>query len=343
MNRESNPLIVRPIAEADGYEPLVTLLSDESPETRLDLARSIRERLLESDFVDSGIFVAEREGRLVGAASFSHSPGRLGSVRPPVWLEAAGESVRDLLFSRLEERSREAGVTTQFVSRPSEGSEGELDSFRFLFDGRPWRRASVSELADAGFHERVDLDVYLRDLREEAPTSFADNDRWNWADESSLPTEALENLVAATYEGSLDCPMLNGKRSVSDVLAGYRAEGQRDESLWQVLREGERPVGCLFLADHPETDSIELLYLGVRPEERGRGLGAAVVQQAIALGRNRGRTVLALSADANNRPAGEIYRSLGFRRLDRRQVFLKFSSGAAEASENASREFPERP
>jgi ribosomal protein S18 acetylase RimI-like enzyme len=92
-----------------------------------------------------------------------------------------------------------------------------------------------------------------------------------------------------------------------------------------VLREGERPVGCLFMADHPETDSIELLYLGVRPEERGRGLGAAVVQQAITLGRDRGRTVLALSADANNRPAGEIYRSLGFRRLDRREVFLKFS------------------
>jgi ribosomal protein S18 acetylase RimI-like enzyme len=216
-------------------------------------------------------------------------------------------------------------VTTQFVSRPSEDSAAGEDPFRFLFDGRAWRRASNSELSDAGFHERVDLDVYLRDLREEAPLPESGDERLTWADESSIPTEALENLVAATYEGSLDCPMLNGKRTVSDVLAGYRAEGQRDESLWQVLREGERPVGCLFMADHPETDSIELLYLGVRPEERGRGLGAAVVQQAIALGRNRGRTVLALSADANNRPAGEIYRSLGFRRLDRREVFLKFS------------------
>lgn len=325
MSSEPKPLIVRPIAEADGYEPLVTLLSDESPETRLDLARSIRERLLDSGFVASGIFVAQRGDRLIGAASFTHSPGRLGAVRPPVWLESAGQGVRDALFRRLEASSREAGVTTQFVSRPSEDSAAGEDPFRFLFDGRVWRRASNSELSDAGFHERVDLDVYLRDLREEAPSPESGDERLTWADESSIPTEALENLVAATYEGSLDCPMLNGKRTVSDVLAGYRAEGQRDESLWQVLREGERPVGCLFMADHPETDSIELLYLGVRPEERGRGLGAAVVQQAIALGRNRGRTVLALSADANNRPAGEIYRSLGFRRLDRREVFLKFS------------------
>lgn len=325
MSSEAMPLIVRPISEADGYEPLVALLSDESPETRLDLAQSIRERLVASAFVDSGLFVAESQGRLVGAASFSHSPGRLGSVRPPVWLDAAGEVVRDSLFRKIEELAREAQVTTQFVSRPTEASAGDPDPYRFPFDGRIWRRASDAELADAGFHERVELDVYLRDLREEIPATDVNERQWSRADESSIPTDALENLVAATYEGSLDCPMLNGKRSVSDVLAGYRAEGQGDESLWQVLREGERPVGCLFMADHPETDSIELLYLGVRPEERGRGLGSAVVQQAIALGRHRGRTMLALSADANNRPAGEIYRSLGFQRIDRREVFLKFS------------------
>ncbi|HEV7280741.1 MAG TPA: GNAT family N-acetyltransferase [Pirellulaceae bacterium] len=325
MSGEAMPLIVRPIAEADGYEPLVALLADESPEVRLDLARSTRERLQQSGFVDSGIFVAEQTGRLVGAASFSHSPGRLGSVRPPVWLEATGSAVRDALFGRLDDVAREAGVTTQFVSRPSEDAGLEPGTQRFLFDGRAWLRTSTEELRDAGFHERVDLDVYLRDLREEPPPRQADDERLSWADESSIPADALESLVAATYEGSLDCPMLNGKRSVSDVLAGYRAEGQGDESLWQVLREGDRPVGCLFLADHPETDSIELLYLGVRPEERGRGLGAEVVQQAIAMGRTRGRTVLALSADANNRPAGEIYRSLGFSRLDRREVFLKFS------------------
>lgn len=325
MSSDATRLTVRPIAEADGYEPLVAILSDESPDTRLDLARSIRERLLDTGFVDPGIFIAERDGRLVGSASFSHSPGRLGSVRPPVWLESAGEGVRDALFRHLDQRAREAGVTTQFVSRPSDVSGEEEASLRFLFDGRPWRRTSNVELGVAGFHERVDLDVYLRDLREDAPAPAVGDERWNWTDESSLPTDALENLVAATYEGSLDCPMLNGKRTVSDVLEGYRAEGQGDDSLWQVLREGERPVGCLFMADHPETDSIELLYLGVRPEERGRGLGAQVVQQAIALGRDRGRTVLALSADANNRPAGEIYRSLGFRRLDRREVFLKFS------------------
>jgi mycothiol synthase len=325
MSDESMPLIIRPIEEADGYEPLVALLADESPEVRLDLARATRERLQQSGFVDSGIFVAEQEGRLVGAASISQSPGRLGSVRPPVWLESAGLTAREALFRKLEEVAREAGVATQFVSRPSEDAGLEPGEHHFLFDGRAWRRASVEELREAGYHERVDLDVYLRDLREDPPPREAGDERLSWADESSIPTDALESLVAATYEGSLDCPMLNGKRSVSDVLAGYRAEGQGDESLWQVLREGERPVGCLFMADHPETDSIELLYLGVRPEERGRGLGAEVVQQAIAMGRNRGRTVLALSADANNRPAGEIYRSLGFRRLDRREVFLKFS------------------
>lgn len=325
MSSDAMPLIVRPMREEDGYEPLVALLADESPEVRLDLARSTRERLQSSGFVDSGIFVAEQAGRLIGAASFSHSPGRLGSVRPPVWLEAGGLSVRDALFRKLEQVAREAGVTTQFVSRPSENAGLEPGQDRFLFDERGWLRASVEELRDAGFDEHVDLDVYLRDLREDPPPREAGDDRLSWADPSSIPTDALESLVAATYEGSLDCPMLNGKRRVSDVLAGYRAEGQGHDSLWQVLREGERPVGCLFMADHPETDSIELLYLGVRPEERGRGLGAEVVQQAIALGRDRGRTVLALSADANNRPAGEIYRSLGFRRLDRREVFLKFS------------------
>ena len=152
MSSEAMPLIIRPIADADGYEPLVALLADESPEVRLDLARSTRERLQQSGFVDSGIFVAEQQDRLVGAASFSHSPGRLGSVRPPVWLEAAGPAVRDALFRKLEEVAREAGVTTQFVSRPSEDAGLNPEERGFLFDGRAWLRASTDELRDAGFH-----------------------------------------------------------------------------------------------------------------------------------------------------------------------------------------------
>lgn len=326
-------LVVRDFVEADGYAPLVALLSDEAEETRLDLVLAIWTRVIAAEandeFAGDRLFVAERADRLVGVAGATISAGRLAGVRPPVWRENEGESVRDALFRSIEASLDAADAATTFISRPAAEALDQSDSpSLFLLDGEAWRRASDCELAAFGFRDRVELDVLAHDLTEVLQADPPPKARWTWRDASALTATELLELVEATYEGSLDCPVLNGRRSVADVLAGYRCEGE--VAVWEVAFDGEAPVGCSFLADHPETRSMELLYFGVRPSVRGAGLGQAIVRRALLTGVNRGRSALALSADRANGPAGEIYRKLGFVRVDRRRVFLKFSETVAE-------------
>ena len=93
-----------------------------------------------------------------------------------------------------------------------------------------------------------------------------------------------------SYEGTLDCPALNGVRDLPDVLASYRACGEFDPAeRWFIACRGERDVGCLLLADHPDADQWEIVYVGLVPEERGRGSGLALTRHAQWLARQAGR------------------------------------------------------
>ena len=56
--------------------------------------------------------------------------------------------------------------------------------------------------------------------------------------------DLFARTITASYEGSLDCPGLNGKRAVADVLEGHKAAGEFDLNLWFVLREFGQPARC---------------------------------------------------------------------------------------------------
>src|SRR5690606_30179312 len=81
-------------------------------------------------------------------------------------------------------------------------------------------------------------------------------------------------------------------------------------------------VGCLLLADHPATDQIELVYMGMVPEARGHGWGEHVVRQAQWLCRRRGCQRLVLAVDEANDPAVRMYASCGFVSFDRKALWL---------------------
>ena len=76
-------------------------------------------------------------------------------------------------------------------------------------------------------------------------------------------TKRLVAIVERTYEGTLDCPQLNGVREIDDVLAGYRACGVFDPVRWFIVRDKDRDVGCLLLTDHPDEDQWEIVYAGL--------------------------------------------------------------------------------
>ncbi len=130
-------------------------------------------------------------------------------------------------------------------------------------------------------------------------------------------------LLEKTYEGTLDCPPLDGQQATADVLAGYRETGEFRPELWMFIRDGDADVGCLLLADHPADQQYELVYQGVTPAARGRGLGLFITRHAQWLTAQARRERLVLAVDAANHPAVRIYREAGFGQWDRRFLLMK--------------------
>jgi ribosomal protein S18 acetylase RimI-like enzyme len=141
--------------------------------------------------------------------------------------------------------------------------------------------------------------------------------------------QRLETILSRTYEGTQDCPALGGVRDPSDVVEGYLAVGLSAAAHWHVLQLDGADAGCLLLADHPQTEEFELVYVGLAPPYRGRGLGHQAVRHAQWLARVAGRKRLVLAVDATNAPAQAVYAATGFVRYDRRSVWVRvFSLGA---------------
>lgn len=80
-------------------------------------------------------------------------------------------------------------------------------------------------------------------------------------------------------------PELEGTRSLDDVLAGHRAAGRYKPEHWRLGRIPGSPkaAAVLLLAEAPGRDAWEVVYLGLTPEARGRGLGHSVLQHALDL------------------------------------------------------------
>ena len=89
----------------------------------------------------------------------------------------------------------------------------------------------------------------------------------------------LMAVIQETYEGTWDCPQLNGVRSLDDVMAGYRAVGSFIPGLWFLVQNEGLDVGCLLLADHPSSNHWELIYMGIVPQSRGKGWGVQIARQ----------------------------------------------------------------
>jgi mycothiol synthase len=65
-----------------------------------------------------------------------------------------------------------------------------------------------------------------------------------------------------------------------------------------------------------------IVQVGVRPDQRGRGLGAALVVEALRRMRDAGLAEVLLDVNVDN-PAGALYERLGFARIGRRARFSR--------------------
>jgi ribosomal protein S18 acetylase RimI-like enzyme len=157
-----------------------------------------------------------------------------------------------------------------------------------------------------------------------APTLPPDVEVRSYADFDPVAADDLfRRALDASYEETQDCPLLRGIRRTSDVLEGHKATGEFDADLWSVVLQDNAPEGVLLLSYLPERATHELVYLGLSPRLRGRGVARALLQQGIRqLAARRGKT-LTLAVDEANEPALRLYRSFGFRRSDRRLALIR--------------------
>lgn len=113
--------------------------------------------------------------------------------------------------------------------------------------------------------------------------------------EGLLDRDELELLVLAGGGESAD----GGEGAAgSDEVLGYAV-------LWCVLDQGE------------------LANIAVRPELRGRGLGARLLEQVVAVSRRRRVTKLYLEVRDSNDGALRLYERFGFREVGRRTSYYK--------------------
>jgi ribosomal protein S18 acetylase RimI-like enzyme len=105
------------------------------------------------------------------------------------------------------------------------------------------------------------------------------------------------------------------------VLASHRATGDYLPEHWYVARVDGSDAGVLILAGSPTRSAIEIVYMGVAPSHRGRGLALAMLHRALSISRTKRAESLILAVDASNMPAARVYEKFGFQRVAAREAW----------------------
>jgi mycothiol synthase len=273
----------------------------------------------------SGLWVARiRSGRIVGALMTQALAGKAAALWPPEvgpsWRRAA--LAAGLVRAALDDLAARGYRVAQAALDESAGPQAARDLTR---GGMP----RVTELLYLERDTATPLPACeARGPRARAvPTGEgsppAPTPDFDWRPFEPASAAEFREVLLATYVGSLDMPELEGARGLDDILAGHRAAGLFTPEYWQLGRIPTEPeaAAVLLLTEAPGRDAWEVVYLGLTPAARGRGLGRAVIRHALELARAHAST-LELAVDLRNTPAVRLYRATGFTPRDRRAVHL---------------------
>jgi ribosomal protein S18 acetylase RimI-like enzyme len=285
-------------------EALTLTLSDLAPSQRHDLAGSLATLDDRADLLREPLFVAMRDETIVAAAWGQRESGRIALFWPPRFAtdEHFDTSCRlaELVVRDLDDTAVE--LTQVIVTRDDE--------------------SVVPVLTHVGFRQLAEL-LYLTCESERFPRNEPATDL-EFFPYSSAQRERLVHLIKRSYDGTLDCVGLNGVRDVENVVTGYQATGVYRPDNWKIVRSNGQDVGILLMADHPKARHWELMYMGLTPDVRGRGLGRQIAQYAQWMAGRAGVERVVLAVDSVNEPAVRMYRTTGFEMWDRRLVYVRF-------------------
>ena len=268
----------------------------------------------------SGLWVAQRRGRLVGALLTHSLAGRAAAIWPPevetIWVRAA--LAAGLLRPALTTLRHQGIRIAQALVDPSGPATTAGDLVR---GGLP--RVTTLTFLERPTH-RPESDNFTR-------TSGSPTFRWQTL---SPATEAdFRSVLQTTYRGSLDMPELDGVRSLDDVMASHQAAGRFEPTHWSVGHIDDEPeaAAVLLMSEVPDRQVWEIAYLGLTPAARGRGLGRVALTHAYQQARDAQIPRIELAVDARNLPASRLYAAAGFKPFDRRVVHLAILNRSSPA------------
>ena len=132
-------------------------------------------------------------------------------------------------------------------------------------------------------------------------------------------TEADVETVAA-----MDGPTRMTQDNVRDEL-------QRPWSrLWVAREEGPEGAVVAFLVAWHVSDELHVLNVATRSDRRRRGIGRAVMSEAVAYGRRNAVRHLLLEVRRSNRAAIAMYRGIGFFAMGVRSKYYPDDEDAVE-------------
>jgi mycothiol synthase len=253
-----------------------------------------------------GIFVARRDGAIISVFVCLAMPGASGLVWPPCGDASTFESLVAAGLAWLT--SRGTKLVQAIVAAADE--------------------ASLEPLQRVGFRAAGPMFFFRHHV--EPAHLRADRPELNLMPLASAGLDVFAGTLERTYEGTHDFPELAGVRSIFEVIAAYKANPHfREEHSRLAMVRGE-PAGILLLSEVEPFETWDLSYLGVVPEQRGHGLGTALVAAAIDIVYDAGGERLDVAVDSRNGPAIQLYQRLGFQLLGERLVSLRILGCDAE-------------
>lgn len=235
-------------------------------------------------------------------------------------LALAGRAMLVMVPPRLRPGLQSKHVSELIASTLLEARRGGATIAQALVD--PEHRAVCRVLVESGFEDVAELVYLARRVDKPSPGRGLTDDYRLWRYDGSTHFR-FARTIERSYVDSLDCPQLNGRRDIDDIIAGHKAAGEFDPELWMLLSDIEnRDLGVMLLNRLHRREGYELVYIGLVPEARGQRLADGLIRKAIETLAIEGGGQLITACDADNAPARKLYHRHGFGHIYARRALV---------------------
>jgi GNAT superfamily N-acetyltransferase len=247
-------------------------------------------------------WLVQRDGAVRAACLLVVSPGRCGTA----------------LLSVPGQREDRAALVQGLVQLVTEARRADLRMVQALLEPGS---GAADLLSQAGFGLLSTL-LYM-ERQADRPFQQPPQEGLRWASYDADTHATFAEVIQRSYETTLDCPGLDGVRSIDEVIEAHKASGIFEPKAWRLLLRTGQAVGVLLLNRVVYSSALEIVYMGLTPAARGRGLSRVLVAQALREARQRHLQAVSLAVDSANLPARRVYESFDFATRMAREAWVK--------------------